>query len=58
MGTPYSFGYSTADGQSRQESGAGGAVQGSYSYVDANGDLRQVRAQDFLLLNRLKQTCI
>ncbi|XP_054152583.1 adult-specific rigid cuticular protein 11.9-like [Oppia nitens] len=40
---PYSFGYQTADGQSRQESGHGGAVQGSYSYVDANGDLRQVR---------------
>jgi len=41
-GTPYSFGYTTADGQMRQESGAGGAVQGSYSYTDANGDLRQV----------------
>ncbi|CAG2167759.1 unnamed protein product [Oppiella nova] len=40
---PYSFGYQTVDGQSRQESGHGGAVQGSYSYVDANGDLRQVR---------------
>ncbi|CAG2121777.1 unnamed protein product, partial [Medioppia subpectinata] len=40
---PYSFGYQTSDGQSRQESGHGGAVTGSYSYVDANGDLRQVR---------------
>jgi len=42
LGAPYSFGYTTADGQSRQESGAGGAVTGSYSYTDANGDLRQV----------------
>lgn len=41
-GAPYSFGYATADGQTRQESGVGGAVQGSYSYVDANGDLRKV----------------
>ena len=39
---PYSFGYTTADGQSRQESGHGGAVTGAYSYIDANGDLRQV----------------
>jgi len=41
-GAPYSFGYATADGQTRQESGHGGAVQGSYSYVDANGDFRKV----------------
>jgi len=41
-GAPYSFGYATADGQTRQESGHGGAVQGSYSYIDANGDLRKV----------------
>jgi hypothetical protein len=41
-GAPYSFGYATADGQTRQESGVGGAVQGSYSYIDANGDLRKV----------------
>jgi hypothetical protein len=41
-GAPYSFGYTTADGQMRQESGSGGSVTGSYSYTDANGDLRQV----------------
>jgi len=41
-GAPYSFGYATADGQTRQESGHGGAVQGSYSYIDANGDHRHV----------------
>ena len=28
---------------SRTESGSGGVVTGSYSYTDANGDLRQVR---------------
>lgn len=39
---PYAFGYSTADGMSREESGSGGRVSGSYSYTDANGDLRQV----------------
>ena len=41
--TPYSFGYQTADGMTRTESGSGGSVQGQYSYTDANGDLRTVK---------------
>ncbi|KAH9403398.1 hypothetical protein TYRP_015284 [Tyrophagus putrescentiae] len=40
---PYSFGYTTSDGMSRTESGHGNVVQGSYSYIDANGDTRHVR---------------
>lgn len=39
---PYAFGYTTADGMSRQEQGHNGVVSGSYSYTDPNGDLRQV----------------
>ncbi|OTF71655.1 cuticle protein-like protein [Euroglyphus maynei] len=39
---PYSFGYQTADGQTRQEQGQNGVVTGSFSYTDANGHLRQV----------------
>jgi len=43
-GHPYSFGYTSLDAgrHSRVESGAGGAVTGSYSYIDANGHQRQV----------------
>ncbi|KPM06751.1 cuticle protein-like protein 3 [Sarcoptes scabiei] len=41
---PYAFGYSTADGMSRQERGDhNGLVTGSYSYTDPNGDLRHVK---------------
>ncbi|KAH9426196.1 hypothetical protein DERP_007136 [Dermatophagoides pteronyssinus] len=40
---PYSFGYQTADGQTRQEQSHNGIVTGSFSYTDANGDLRQVK---------------
>ncbi|KFM69565.1 Adult-specific rigid cuticular protein 12.6, partial [Stegodyphus mimosarum] len=44
-GGAYNFGYATGDagGHSRVESGAGGNVAGSYSYVDANGDMRTVQ---------------
>ncbi|GFQ69051.1 adult-specific rigid cuticular protein 11.9 [Trichonephila clavata] len=44
-GTAYNFGYNTGDhgGHSRVESGAGGNVAGSYSYIDANGDRRTVQ---------------
>ncbi|XP_054710042.1 adult-specific rigid cuticular protein 11.9-like [Uloborus diversus] len=44
-GNAYNFGYATGDagGHSRAESGSGGTVQGSYSYVDPNGDLRTVQ---------------
>ena len=41
--TPYSFGYQTADGMTRTESGSGNTVQGQYSYTDANGDIRTVK---------------
>ncbi|XP_054710082.1 adult-specific rigid cuticular protein 12.6-like [Uloborus diversus] len=43
-GNAYNFGYATGDagGHSRAESGSGGAVAGSYSYIDANGDQRTV----------------
>lgn len=43
-GGAYNFGYATGDagGHSRVESGHGGAVSGSYSYVDPNGDKRTV----------------
>ncbi|KAH7639174.1 cuticle protein-like protein 3 [Dermatophagoides farinae] len=41
---PYAFGYQTADGQTRQEQGSqNGVITGSFSYTDANGDLRQVK---------------
>lgn len=45
-GAPYSFNYEANDeGQhQRNEQGEHGNVQGSYSYVDPNGHLRQVRA--------------
>jgi len=44
-GGAYNFGYATGDagGHSRVESGNGGTVSGSYSYVDPNGDLRTVQ---------------
>ena len=44
-GGAYNFGYATGDagGHSRVESGHGGTVSGSYSYVDANGDQRTVQ---------------
>ncbi|GFS67419.1 adult-specific rigid cuticular protein 12.6 [Nephila pilipes] len=44
-GPAYNFGYNTGDagGHSRVESGHGGAVAGSYSYIDANGDRRTVQ---------------
>ncbi|MCF6818976.1 chitin-binding domain-containing protein, partial [Corynebacterium parakroppenstedtii] len=44
-GGGYNFGYATGDagGHSRVESGSAGAVSGSYSYVDPNGDLRTVQ---------------
>jgi len=44
-GGAYNFGYHTGDagGHSRSESGHGGNVAGSYSYVDANGDHRVVQ---------------
>ena len=45
---PYSYGYQTADGMSHTESGNGGVVQGSYSYIDANGDSRQVCLSQWL----------
>lgn len=43
-GSAYNFGYNTGDagGHSRAESGSGGSVAGSYSYIDANGDRRTV----------------
>nr|XP_042901624.1 adult-specific rigid cuticular protein 12.6 [Parasteatoda tepidariorum] len=43
-GGAYNFGYNTGDagGHSRSESGHGGNVAGSYSYIDANGDRRVV----------------
>lgn len=41
-GGAYNFGYNTGTGQSRTESGNAGNVAGSYSYIDANGDLRSV----------------
>lgn len=41
-GGAYNFGYNTGTGQSRHESGHGGNVAGSYSYIDANGDPRTV----------------
>lgn len=42
-GRAYNFGYNTGTGQSRVESGVAGNVAGSYSYIDANGDLRTVQ---------------
>lgn len=42
-GLAYNFGYNTGTGQSRTESGSAGNVAGSYSYIDANGDLRVVQ---------------
>jgi hypothetical protein len=43
-GAPYSFNYEANDeGQhQRNEQGEHGQVQGSYSYIDPNGHLRQV----------------
>lgn len=43
-GGAYNFHYATGDagGHQRQESGHGGTVSGSYSYVDPNGNPRTV----------------
>lgn len=43
-GINYNFGYRTGDAglHTRSESGTAGAVSGQYSYVDPNGNLRQV----------------